>query len=75
MTVAVSFGKYCGTSLNTAPLPKPKAAAAPRAPTVNVGIEGQPINTPSTATANCSRKPYARIMMSSILNFVGARTA
>src|SRR5438067_13747519 len=40
-TVPVSLGKNCGTSLKTAPLPRPSRAAQPTAPTVNGNIAGQ----------------------------------
>ena len=48
-TVAVSFGKYCGTSLNTAPFPRPSNAAQPSAPTVNGTIAGQANNSANNA--------------------------
>jgi len=41
VTVPVSRGKCCGTSLNTAPLPRPIRTAQPSAPTVNGRIDGQ----------------------------------
>ena len=44
VTVPTSFGKYCGTSLKTAPLPMPSKNAQPSAPTVNGNIAGHDIN-------------------------------
>src|SRR5262245_25928175 len=41
VTAPTDCGKYSGTSLNTAPLPNPIAAAIPNAPIVNVAIIGQ----------------------------------
>ena len=51
VTVAVSPGKYCGTSLKTAPLPSPSSAAQPSAPTVNGIIEGQASSSAKGTTA------------------------
>src|SRR6266567_413723 len=61
VTVPVSFWKYCGTNLNTAPLPKPIRAAQPRAPTVNGKIDGQDSNSANGInpknTAESTRAP------------------
>ena len=50
VTVPVSVGKYCGTSLNTAPLPRPSSAAHPRAPTVNGSMDGHAISSANGTT-------------------------
>ncbi len=50
VTVPVSRGNRSGTSLNTAPLPRPSSAAQPSAPTVNGIIDGQASNSENPAT-------------------------
>src|ERR1019366_9673451 len=40
-TLPTEPGKYSGTSLNTAPLPRPISPATPSAPSVNVIMSGQ----------------------------------
>src|SRR5438034_3951330 len=80
-TVPVSFGKNCGTSLKTAPLPKPSSAAQPSAPTVNGNIAGQasssannpmPGNTPASTRAppmrSESQPPTGRNSVASTTN-------
>ena len=81
VTVAVSLGKYCGTSLNTAPFPTPSRAAQPRAPTVKGSITGQvisrakgaiPKKTPASTRAppmrSASHPPTGRIRVASTTN-------
>src|SRR6266403_221285 len=52
VTVPTSLGKYCGTSLNTAPLPFPSTKAHPRAPKEN-GLE-------NTSASDFIRYPTAQ---------------
>ena len=74
MTVATLVGKNSGTSLKTAPLPRPSSAAQPSAPTVNGSIDGHisssangttPANTPDSTRAppmrSASTPPTGRI--------------
>src|SRR5262245_25081256 len=51
VTAPTDCGKYSGTSLNTAPLPNPIAAAIPNAPIVKVTIIGQARKTAIAAGA------------------------
>ncbi len=64
VTVPVCLGKYCGTSLKTAPLPKPSNAAQPSAPTVNGIIDDQASSSANGATprktADNTRAPPMR---------------
>ena len=46
----VSFGNRSGTSLNTAPLPRPISIAHASAPTVNGTIDGQVSSSANSAT-------------------------
>src|SRR6266516_606483 len=68
VTTLVLFGKYCGTSLNTLPFPRPSSTAEPNAPTLNGRIEPDdissangtmPANTPPqhTRAADAVGKP------------------
>ena len=81
VTVAMLFGKNCGTSLKTAPLPAPSSAAQPSAPTVNGSIEGHisssangttPASTPERTRAPPIRSermpPIGRISVASTTN-------
>ena len=60
----VSRGKYCGTSLKTAPLPKPIRTAQPSAPMVNGSMEGQASSSAKgitiEKTADSTRAPPIR---------------
>src|SRR5262245_64413531 len=58
VTAPTDCGKYSGTSLNTAPLPSPMAAAIPNAPMVNVTIIGQ---ARKTAIADVAGKTHSKI--------------
>ena len=64
VTVPVWLGKYCGTSLNTAPFPTPSSAAQPSAPTVKGIIAGHASSIANGATprntADNTRAPPMR---------------
>ena len=65
VTVPVCPGKYCGTSLNTAPLPSPSSAAVPRAPTVNGTMDDHASSMAKGATpANTADRTRAPPMRS-----------
>src|SRR5262245_10055591 len=65
VTAPIACGKYSGTSLNTAPLPSPMAAAIPNAPMVNVTIIGQ---ARKTAIAAVTGKTHSKIFRPPILS-------
>ena len=53
-------GKYCGTSLKTAPLPRPRSAAQPSAPTVNGIIDGHARSSAKARRRGIRRAARAR---------------
>jgi hypothetical protein len=60
VTVPVSRGKYCGTSLKTAPLPKPINIAQPNAPIVKGRMEIHPSRSANgTMAANTAERARA----------------
>src|SRR5215813_10919609 len=60
VTAPTDCGKYSGTSLNTAPLPNPIAAAIPNAPIVNVDIIGQARKMAITAVTGKTQSKIRR---------------
>ena len=65
VTTPVLFGKYCGTSLNTPPFPRPSSTAEPNAPTLNGRIEPDDISSANgTMPANTPHSTRAPPMRS-----------